>query len=175
MLVGLHGDFVTFQNEGLIRDVSDVAAQIKGLPPALVKLGKLGTKKQYYVPHSQATYVMVANKDVVRYMPQGADINALTYGQLFQWAKKIRQSTGQKRFALPASDTGLMHRFLQGYLVPSFTGSFVTGFRSKEAVQAWEYMKQLWQYTHPQSLSYAFMQDPLLARRCCSAGITSRG
>ena len=48
-------------------------------------------------------------------------------------------------------------------LVPSFTGGFVTEFRSKLAVQAWTYMRQLWQYTHPQSLSYAFMQDPLLS------------
>lgn len=164
VLVGLHGDFVTFQNEGLIRGVGDVARQIKSLPPALVKHGKLGTKTQYYVPHSQATYVMVANKDVLKYMPKGADINALTYGQLFQWAKAIRSGTGQNRFALPASDTGLIHRFLQGFLVPSFTGGFVTAFRSNEAVGAWEYMKQLWQYTHPQSLSYAFMQDPLLSQ-----------
>jgi multiple sugar transport system substrate-binding protein len=164
VLVGLHGDFVTFQNEGLIRGVGDVAKQIKTLPAPLVKHGKLGTKTQYYVPHSQATYVMVANKDVLKYMPKGADVNALTYGQLFQWAKAIRSGTGQNRFALPASDTGLIHRFLQGFLVPSFTGSFVTGFRSTEAVAAWEYMKQLWQYTHPQSLSYAFMQDPLLSQ-----------
>ena len=164
VLVGLHGDFVTFQNEGLIRGVGDVARQIRTLPPALVKHGKLGTKTQYYVPHSQATYVMVANKDVIRYMPRGADINALTYGQLFQWAKTIRQRTGQNRFGLPASETGLMHRFLQGFLVPSFTGGFVTKFRSREAVAAWEYLRQLWQYTHPQSLSYAFMQDPLLSQ-----------
>ena len=163
VLVGLHGDMVTFENEGLIRGVDDVARQIKSLPPALVKLGKLGTKTQYYVPHSQATYVMVANKDVLKYMPKGADINAITYGQLFQWAKAIRKGTGQNRFGLPASDTGLMHRFLQGFLVPSFTGGFVTGYRSKQAVEAWEYMRQLWQYTHPQSLTYAFMQDPLLS------------
>ena len=108
VLVGLHGDFA-FQNEGLIRGVGDVAAQIKTLPPPLVKHGKLGTKTQYYVPHSQATYVMVANKDVMRYLPKGADINALTYGQLFQWAKAIRRGTGQNRFGLPASETGLMH------------------------------------------------------------------
>jgi multiple sugar transport system substrate-binding protein len=163
VLVGLHGDMVTFENEGLIRGVDDVARQIKSLPPPLVKLGKLGTRTQYYVPHSQATYVMVANKDVLKYMPKGADINAITYGQLFQWAKSIRKGTGQNRFGLPASDTGLMHRFLQGFLVPSFTGGFVTGYRSKQAVEAWEYMRQLWQYTHPQSLSYAFMQDPLLS------------
>ena len=163
LLIGLHGDFVTFQNEGLIRGVDDVAKQIKTLPPPLVKIGKLGTKTQFYLPHSQATYVMVANKDVLKYMPKGANIDALTYGQVFAWAKAIRKGTGQNRFGLPASDTGLLHRFLQGFLIPSFTGGFVTGFRSKEAVRAWEYMRQLWQYTHPQSLTYAFMQDPLLS------------
>lgn len=163
VLVGLHGDFVTFQNEGLVREIGDVATQIKTLPAPLVKIGKLGTAKQYYVPHSQATYVMVANKDVLKLMPRGADINALTYGQLFQWAKAIRKSTGQNRFGLPASNTGLIHRFFQGFLVPSFTGGFVTGFRSKEAVAAWEYMRELWKYTHPQSLTYGFMQDPLLS------------
>ena len=164
LLIGLHGDFVTFQNEGLIRGVGDVAKQAKNLPAGLLQSGKLGTKTQFYVPHSTATYVMVANKEVLKYLPKGADINALTYGQVFAWAKAIRKGTGQNRFGLPASDTGLMHRFLQGFLVPSFTGAFVTAFRSKEAVAAWEYMKQLWQYTHPQSLSYAFMQDPLLSQ-----------
>jgi multiple sugar transport system substrate-binding protein len=163
LLIGLHGDFVTFQNEGLIRGVGDIAKQVKNLPPGLLMSGKLGTKTQFYVPHSTATYVMVANKDVLKYMPKGADINALTYGQVFAWAKAIRKGTGQNRFGLPASDTGLFHRFLQGFLIPSFTGGFVTAFRSKEAVGAWEYMRQLWQYTHPQSLSYAFMQDPLLS------------
>ncbi|CAN5757529.1 MAG: carbohydrate ABC transporter substrate-binding protein [Actinobacteria bacterium] len=163
LLVGLHGDFVTFQNEGLIRGVDDVTKQVKNLPPPLVKIGKLGTSTQFYVPHSTATYVMVANKDVLKYMPKGANIDALTYGQVFAWAKAIRKGTGQNRFGLPASDTGLLHRYLQGFLIPSFTGGFVTGFRSKEAVRAWEYMRQLWQYTHPQSLTYAFMQDPLLS------------
>jgi multiple sugar transport system substrate-binding protein len=163
LLVGLHGALVTLQNEGLIRGVDDVAKQVKNLPPALVKLGKLGTKTQYYLPHSQATYVMVANKDVLKYMPKGADINALTYGQVYAWAKAIRKGTGQNRFGLPASDSGLIHRFLMGFLVPSFTGGFVTNFRSKEAAQGWLYLRQLWQYTHPQSLTYGFMQDPLLS------------
>jgi multiple sugar transport system substrate-binding protein len=163
LLIGLHGDFVTFQNEGLIRGVDDVAKKVKTVNPALMKIGKLGTKTQYYIPQSQATYVMVANKSVLKYMPKGADINALTYGQVFGWAKAIRKGTGQNRFGLPASSTGLIHRFLQGFLVPSFTGGFVTNFRSRDAVGAWLYMKQLWQYTHPQSLTYGFMQDPLLS------------
>jgi multiple sugar transport system substrate-binding protein len=163
VLVGLHGDFVSFQSLGLLRGVDDVAKQIKTLPAPLVKLGKLGTKTQFYVPHSQATYVMVANKDALKYMPKGADINALTYGQVFAWAKAIRKGTGQNRFGLPAAETGLFHRFLQGFLIPSFTGGFVTNYRSKEAVQAWTYLRQLWQYTHPQSLTYSFMETPLLS------------
>jgi multiple sugar transport system substrate-binding protein len=39
----------------------------------------------------------------------------------------------------------------------------VTTFKSKGAVQAWQYMRSLWRYAHPQSLSYNFMQDPLLS------------
>jgi multiple sugar transport system substrate-binding protein len=163
LLVGLHGDMVTFQNENLIRGINDVAAQVKNLPPSLVKIGKLGTNTQYYLPQSQATYVMVANKDVLRYMPRGANIDALTYGQVYQWARAIRRATGQNRFGLPCSDAGLFHRFLQGFLVPSFTGGFVTAYRSKEAVAAWTYLRQLWQYTHPQSLTYSFMETPLLS------------
>jgi multiple sugar transport system substrate-binding protein len=163
LLIGLHGDMVTFQNENLIRPINDVAKQVKNLPPALVKLGKLGTTNQFYLPQSQATYVMVANKDVLKYMPKGKDINALTYGDVYAWAKAIRKGTGQNRFGLPASSTGLIHRFLQGFLVPSFTGAFVTKFRSADAAHGWDYLRQLWQYTHPQSLTYGFMQDPLLS------------
>ena len=163
LLIGLHGEFVTFQDEGLLRPVDAVTKQIKTLQAPLVKTGKLGTSSQWYVPHGQATYVMVANKDVLKYMPKGTNIDAITYGQVFAWAKAIRKGTGQSRFGLPASDTGLIHRFFQGFLIPSFTGGFVTGYRSKEAVQAWTYMKQLWAYTHPQSLTYGFMQDPLLS------------
>ncbi len=164
LLIGLHGDMVTLQNDNLLRGINDVAKQVKNLPPALVKHGKLGTNTQYYLPQAQATYVMVANRNVLKYMPKGANMNALTYGQVFAWAKAIRKGTGQARFGLPANEaTGLFHRFLQGFLVPSFTGGFVTAYRSKEAVQAWTYMKQLWQYTHPQSLSYTAMETPLLS------------
>ena len=163
LLISVHGDFVTFQNENLIRPINDMARRVKNLPPSLVQIGKLGTRNQFYLPQAQATYVMVANRSVLRYLPRGANIDALTYGQVFAWAKAIRRATGQNRFGLPASDTGLFHRFLQGFLVPSFTGGFVTGYRSREAVRAWAYMKQLWQYTHPQSLTYSFMETPLLS------------
>jgi multiple sugar transport system substrate-binding protein len=123
----------------------------------------MGTKQQLYIPWMQATYIMVANKQALRYLPKGADVNTLTYGQLFQWAKNIKDKTGQARVAFPAGSAGLIPRFFQGYLLPSFSGGVVTTFKSPAATAGWLYMKSLWKYVHPQALTYNFMQDPLLS------------
>ena len=50
-----------------------------------------------------------------------------------------------------------------GYLVASFSGGVVTTFTSKEAQAGWLLQRSLWKYTHPQSLTYGFLQDPLLS------------
>jgi multiple sugar transport system substrate-binding protein len=163
LLGGLHGDYLTVQQ--YLTNLKDVAKQLSkaGIPPDLMKLGRLGTNKQLYIPWMQATYIMVANKQALKYLPKGADINALTYAQLLQWAKNIKTKTGQARFGLPVGTNGLINRFVQGYLLPSFSKGVVTTFRSQGAIAGWKYMKSLWPYTHPQSLSYNFMQDPLLS------------
>ena len=163
LLGGLHGDYLTVQQ--YLTDLTPLAKQLKkaGIPADLMKLGKLGTKKQFYIPWMQATYIMVANKQALKYLPKGAHINSLTYVQLRQWAKNIKTKTGQARFGMPAGTNGLINRFFQGYLLPSFSGGVVTTFRSNAAINGWKYLKSLWAYTHPQSLSYNFMQDPLLS------------
>jgi multiple sugar transport system substrate-binding protein len=57
-----------------------------------------------------------------------------------------------------------LHRFFQGYLYPSYTGSAgVVGFKSAEATTMWQEFKELWGVANPQSTSYEFMQEPLLA------------
>jgi multiple sugar transport system substrate-binding protein len=163
LLGALHGDYLVIQK--YLRDLTPVANQLKGsgIPKDLMTLGKLGTRRQLYIPWIQATYIMVANRKALQYLPKGANVNALTYGQFHQWAKNISQRTGQKRVAFPAGTNGLIYRFLQGYLLPSFSGGVVTTFRSKGAVAGWQYMRSLWRYAHPQSLSYNFMQDALLS------------
>src|SRR5207244_687618 len=55
----------------------------------------------------------------------------------------------------------LLHRFLEGYLLPSFTGGQMTTFRSKEAVTAWQYLRELWPNCGQASTNYNFMQEPL--------------
>jgi multiple sugar transport system substrate-binding protein len=163
-LGALHGSFVTLRERNSLAPLNDVARQLAraGIPRSFMNLGKLGTRTQYYIPWMQATYVLVANTRALSALPRGADRNRLTYGQFLQWARNIRQRFGVGRVGFPASDQGLFHRWLQGYFVPSFTGRNVTRWNSASAVAGWRYLKQLWPLVHPQSLTYGFMQDPLL-------------
>jgi multiple sugar transport system substrate-binding protein len=158
VLGALHGDFAALT--GSLADVSDVDAG--GVLPSLLELATLGTDEQKYIPWMQATYMMAANRKALEYMPEGYDLNALTYDQLIEWMKVLAEQTGGPKFGFPAGPQGLKHRFFQGYLLPAYTASMVSEFRSEAAAGAWEDFRTLWQYTSPASTGYAFMQEPLL-------------
>ena len=158
----LHGDFPFLVSQKIPQNLTKIK-QLTGRTfiPQLLKLGQIGGK-QVYAPWSQATYLMIANKKALPYLPKGADINALTYDQLLDWAKNLSEKTGSAKFGLPAGPKGLFGRMLHGYLYPSFTGSQVQKFNSPEAVKLWQYLKELYKYSHPSSLVYENMAEPLL-------------
>ena len=161
---GLHGDFALFAKENALEDLTALMAKLsdRKFPTAFAELGKLGSKdKQYYIPWMQATYVLAINKKAMQYLPEGADVNALTYDQLKQWGANIQKATNERKLGFPAGPKGLMHRFSQGYLYPSYTGQPIANFRSPEAVKMWTDFKDLWQYVNPASTNYDFMQEPL--------------
>src|SRR5690606_6768277 len=165
LLGAVHGEFPPLQAEGALASVDDVYAQLasRGFAETFVELGKLGTNQQLYIPWMQATYIMVASKQALEHLPEGASLDSLTYGQLKEWGENLFNATGRRLLGFPAGTSGLMHRFFQGYLYPSFTNSVVTEFRSAEAARMWEEFRDLWRYVNPQSTTYAFMQEPLLA------------
>jgi multiple sugar transport system substrate-binding protein len=106
----------------------------------------------------QASYIMVANREALPYLPGGADINALSYDQLASWASAIQEKTGKRLLGFPAGPQGLMHRFFEGFLYPSYTGGVVVPFRSEAAEAMWAYFALLWKSVNPNSTSYNFMQ-----------------
>jgi multiple sugar transport system substrate-binding protein len=164
LIGGLQGDFVSLEAQIPLRDMSDVITQLKdrNFPQAYLDLAKI--KGAYrFVPWITATYLMAANKKALQYLPSGADVNALTYDQLLAWGQAIKKAQGQQLVGLPAAPTGLIKRFFQGYLYPSYTGGLNTQFKSAAAVSMWEYFKQLWAVTNPQSPTYAMMDQPLLS------------
>jgi multiple sugar transport system substrate-binding protein len=162
----LHGTFPTLADEDLLFDLTDLLADIESstdINDAYVELGRMGTEDfQYYVPWMQATFTMAAHNDALQYLPEGADVNALTWDQLAEWAQNMFNETGEAKLGLPVA--GLFHRFMQGYMFPSFTGGMVTRFNSPEAAEMLAFLRDdLWPYVNPQSISYEFMNEPLLS------------
>ena len=160
VLGALHGDFAGVSDTLL--DLSGMGIDTGAVIPALMELGTLGGDEQKYIPWMQATYVMAANRKALEHLPEGADLNALTYDQLIAWMETLAAETGGPKFGFPAGPQGLKHRFFQGYLLPAYTGSMVTEFRSDEAEAAWEAFRRLWAVTSPASTNFGFMQEPLL-------------
>jgi len=159
VLGALHGELSAVSDD--LVDLSGVT-DTKAISASMLDLGKFGTGEQKYLPWMQATYVMAANRQALQYLPAGADIDKLSYDQLIQWCKAIADATGQRKCGFPAGPKGLKHRFFEGFLLPSYTGSMVTEFRSPAAVEAWTKFRELWQYVTPASTNYGFMQEPLL-------------
>lgn len=166
VLGALHGTFPTLVNADVLFDLSPLLEQVEAevdLADSFVELGKMGTTDyQYYVPWMQATYIMAANVEALEYLPEGVDINALTWDQLAEWAAAVMEGTGEPKLGFPVA--GLWHRVLEGYLWPSYTGGMVTRFNSPEAVEMMTFVRdELWPSVHPQSITYEFMQEPLLS------------
>jgi multiple sugar transport system substrate-binding protein len=158
---GLHGDLIPHADR--LVDLDDLAGTVaeRGIAPDLTELGRLGGGTAKYIPWMQASYVFAIHNQALEWLPSGADPESLTYDQLLDWMVAGRQGNGDPIFGFPAGPEGLAHRFFQGYLLPSFTGGQITTFRSPEAVQAWEYMAELWANTAPASTNYDRLQEPL--------------
>ena len=84
-------------------DLSDVAAKLKnaGIPQSLWTQAKLGTNKQLSIPWMQATYVMCANKKALPYLPKGANLNSLTWGQFAPVGANLQKKFGTARDRIP--------------------------------------------------------------------------
>ena len=161
----LHGELQPLVTLEALVPLDDLARSVKsrGVPDRLMTLGKFGTVHQLYIPWMQATYIMVANREALPYLPAGTDLNALSYDQLVLWASAVQEKTGKRMLGFPAGPQGLMHRFFEGFLYPSYTGGVVVPFRSEAAEAMWTQFASLWKSVNPNSTSYNFMQEPLLA------------
>jgi multiple sugar transport system substrate-binding protein len=160
LLGALHGDFAGVSDT--LVDLSGMEIDSGQVLPALMELGRLGTEEQKYIPWMQATYVMAANVKALEHLPEGVELETMTYDQLVAWMQALAEATGGPKFGFPAGPQGLKHRFFQGYFLPSYTGSMVTEFRSDEAVAAWEMFRALWEASSPASTNFGFMQEQLL-------------
>ncbi len=164
-LIGcLYEDFLFLYHAGVLGKVDSIWSGLsdRRFIDRLSALGKLGQENRYFIPWMQATYLMVANKKALKFLPKEADLNHLTYAQLEEWAVNVHLATGEPKLGFPVGSKGLMHRFIQGFLYPSFTGSMTEKFNSPEAERMWRGFRNLWKHVNARSLAYDRMDLPLL-------------
>ncbi len=163
VVCSLAGDLAGLADRGLLADLKNIDPA--GTAPFLERgyLRRADGRELPAVPWVSGTYLFVAHRKALPYLPAGADLEKLTYAQLLDWAANLRLRTGKARFGLPAGSGGLLHRFIQGFLYPSYTGSMTRSFRSEQARHMWRSFQHLWRQTTPWSLSYNQMAGPLLS------------
>lgn len=168
-LVGeLHGGLDLMNTKVLLDDLSGISLPNRTFIKALEDYSVLAGKK-VYVPWMQATYVMAINKKAFHYLPAGLKAEDVTgasekwtYDALLNWSKNLNDAFKGPKLGFPMGPKGLWHRFLHGYIYPSFTGYQAAAFDSVQAVKLWEYFKGLRPYVHPSSSVWESMDEPLL-------------
>lgn len=112
--LALDGEFGPLDKLGALQDVGDLARRLgssREFDATALALGKMGGQTQKFVPLMTNTLQMVANKKALQYLPRGANLQALTYPQLRDWAKAMKDATGEAKLGFPAGPRGLMHRY----------------------------------------------------------------
>jgi len=164
----LHSGLDLMNAKGLFDDLAGITLPNRTFIKALEDYSVIAGKK-VYVPLMQATYVMVVNKKAFDYLPAGLTAEDVTgasekwtYYALLNWSKNLKDAFKGPKLGFPMAPKGLWHRFLHGYIHPSFTGYQAAAFDSLRAVKIWEYLKELLPYVHPSSSIWAAMDEPLL-------------
>ncbi|PLV59954.1 ABC transporter substrate-binding protein [Thermotoga sp. KOL6] len=168
LVADLQGNLYIMASEGLLSDLKDLKFEGKTFIETLERFAYVNGQK-IFIPWLQATYVMAVNKKAFDYLPRGLSKEDVikgtekwTYDALLAWAKNIYEKTGQPLLGFPVGPKGLWHRFLHGYIYPSYTGAQALKFDSVRAVEMWNYLKELFKYVHPASTTWDGMADPLL-------------
>lgn len=162
--IALDGELAPINQMGGLADLDDLTRKLSAnreFSAAALEMGKMGGARQRFIPLMTNTFQMVANKKALPYLPAGANINALTYAQLRDWARAMKAATGEGKLGFPAGPKGLMHRYFQASFYPSHTGGIVRTFKNADAEKAWTDFREMWTYVNPRSTSYGFMEEPL--------------
>lgn len=162
--IALDGELSPVNQMGGLSDLDDLAKRLSSnreFTSSAMELGKMGGSNQRFIPLMTNTFQMAANKKALQYLPAGANINALTYVQLRDWAKAMKDATGEAKLGFPAGPKGLWWRYFQASFYPSHTGGIVRTFKNADAEKAWTDFREMWAYVNPRSTSYGFMEEPL--------------
>jgi len=168
LVCDLHSGLDLMNAKGLYDDLAGIALPNRTFIKSLEDYSVMAGRK-VYVPLMQATYVMIVNKKAFEYLPAGLTAEDVTgasgkwsYDALLSWSKNLNEAFKGPKLGFPMGPGGLWHRFLHGYIYPSYTGYQAAKFDSMYALALWKYLGDLLPFVHPASSTWAAMDEPLL-------------
>lgn len=142
------GEMPTFTTKGYVQDITadtnytDRTIDKDGMFDSVTKVGDA----RYFVPISADAYLTVANNKALAYLPQGADVNNLTWEQYAQWASNIKNGVSGQVGAGPKTmfpaQAGYNLIYIMGGMGLSYGADFVD-VDSPDMQQAYQLMLQM--------------------------------
>lgn len=145
---------------GYVEDLTDVAATwddrtfSKGFDTMTIFDGQ-----RYFVPIGADVYLLAANKKALPYLPEGADVQDLSWEQVVAWSIAMAEGEGEGKHAV----TGVPQKALvyqYGGVILSYGGPFPK-INSPEAVQAWELLTKMKNAYTPTVMTYDSPIEPM--------------
>lgn len=145
---------------GYVEDLTDVVATwddrtfSKGFDSMTIFDGK-----RYFVPIGADVYLLAANKKALAYLPEGADVQDLTWEQVVDWSIAMAEGEGEGKHAV----TGVPQKALiyqYGGVILSYGGPFPQ-INSPEALQAWELLVNMKDAYTPTVMTYDSPIEPM--------------
>ncbi len=115
--------------------------------------------KRYFVPIGADVYLLAANKKALQYLPEGADVQNITWEQVVDWSIAMAKGEGEGKHAV----TGVPQKALiyqYGGVILSYGGEFPT-INSPEALKAWELLVKMKDAYTPTVLTYDSLIEPM--------------
>lgn len=129
------GDMTKYISNGYVQSLNSV---LEGMDITILPAFNDSTSadgETYYIPISADVYLVIASNKALPYLPEGVDLNAITWEQYKDWAIAIAEGEGTAKTAMPAMPVKSMV-----YEIGGIGLSYGAGFAEINS----EPMKQVW-------------------------------
>lgn len=115
--------------------------------------------KRYFVPIGADVYLLAANKKALDYLPEGADVQDITWEQVVEWSLAMAKGEGEGKQAVTGvPEKALIYQY--GSVILSYGGEFPK-INSPEALQAWDLLVKMKEAYTPTVLTYDSLVEPM--------------
>lgn len=115
--------------------------------------------KTYFAPVGADVYLMLANNKAIKYLPDGADVQEITWEQYIDWAIAISKGEGEGKTAV----TGVPMKnliYMYGGMFLSYGGEFPV-INSEGAVKGWKLLTKMKNSYSPTVMTYDNVTIPM--------------